>query len=43
LKDEMKVGVNAFNLYKNFNAIQSVKISKVEGEHEFACVQSQKH
>ncbi len=42
LKDEMKVGVNAFNLYKNFNTIQSVKISKVEGEHEFACVQSQK-
>ncbi|REG88967.1 TAT-variant-translocated molybdopterin oxidoreductase [Winogradskyella sediminis] len=39
LKDEMKTGVNAYPLYQNFNAVQEVTISKVAGEHEFACVQ----
>ena len=42
LKEEMQVGVNAYTLYNNFNEVQSVSISKGNGEHEFACVQSQK-
>jgi MoCo/4Fe-4S cofactor protein with predicted Tat translocation signal len=42
MKEEMKIGVNAYSLYKNFTAIQSVSIAKADGEHEFACVQSQK-
>ena len=42
LKEEMQVGVNAYSLYKNFNDLQSVSIKKAVGEHEFACVQSQK-
>jgi MoCo/4Fe-4S cofactor protein with predicted Tat translocation signal len=42
LKEEMQVGVNAYNLYKNFNDVQSVTIKAATGEHEFACVQSQK-
>ncbi len=42
LKEEMQVGVNAYALYKNFKNIQSVKIAKAAGEHEFACVQLQK-
>jgi len=39
MSDEMKVGINAFKLYNNFNKIQNVKISKVKGDHEFACIQ----
>ena len=39
LKAEMKTGVNAYPLYQNFNTTQDVTISKVAGEHEFACVQ----
>ncbi len=42
MKEEMMVGVNAFSLYKNFNATQNVSISLAEGEHEFASVQGQK-
>lgn len=42
LKEEMQVGVNAYSLYKDFNDVQSVSIKKASGEHEFACVQSQK-
>jgi molybdopterin-containing oxidoreductase family iron-sulfur binding subunit len=42
LKEEMQVGVNAYTLYNNFNEVQSVSITKGNGEHEFACVQSQK-
>jgi molybdopterin-containing oxidoreductase family iron-sulfur binding subunit len=42
LKEEMQVGVNAYTLYNNFNDVQSVSITKGKGEHEFACVQSQK-
>ncbi|MFY0483191.1 TAT-variant-translocated molybdopterin oxidoreductase [Flavobacterium sp. PLA-1-15] len=42
LKQEMQVGVNAYTLYKNFTNIQSVKVEKVAGDHEFACVQLQK-
>lgn len=39
LKSEMQTGVNAYPLYKNFDAVQEVTISKASGEHEFACVQ----
>ena len=42
LKEEMQVGVNAYALYSNFDNVQSVKLTKAAGEHEFACVQSQK-
>jgi MoCo/4Fe-4S cofactor protein with predicted Tat translocation signal len=42
LKEEMQVGVNAYTLYKDFNDVQTVSIKKAAGEHEFACVQSQK-
>ena len=42
LKEEMQVGVNAYSLYKNFNNVQAVKITKTDGDHEFACVQLQK-
>ncbi|WP_299187382.1 TAT-variant-translocated molybdopterin oxidoreductase [uncultured Aquimarina sp.] len=39
VKEEMQVGVNAFALYQNQNAVQSVSVSAAEGTHEFACVQ----
>ncbi|MDT0605684.1 TAT-variant-translocated molybdopterin oxidoreductase [Croceitalea rosinachiae] len=39
MKDEMQTGVNAFQLYKDFNNVQSVSITKAGGMHEFACVQ----
>ena len=39
MKEEMQTGVNAFQLYKDFNNVQSVSITKAEGIHEFACVQ----
>ncbi|WP_395052086.1 TAT-variant-translocated molybdopterin oxidoreductase [Flavobacterium sp.] len=42
LKEEMQVGISAYSLYNNFNNVQSVKISKASGDHEFASVQSQK-
>ena len=42
LKEEMQVGVNAYALYNNFNNVQSASLTKANGEHEFACVQSQK-
>ena len=42
LKEEMQVGVNAYTLYANFNNVQPASIKKADGEHEFACVQSQK-
>ena len=42
MKEEMQVGVNAYALYANFNNVQSVTIEKASGEHEFACVQSQR-
>ena len=42
LKEDMQVGVNAYALYNNFNNVQSASIVKAGGEHEFACVQSQK-
>ena len=39
LKDEMQTGVNAFELYQNFNKVQTVEVSALDEEHEFACVQ----
>ena len=36
LKEEMQTGVNAFELYNNFNKIHDIQISAIEGEHEFA-------
>jgi len=41
INDNMSIGVNAYPLYQNFNAHQAVSIKKVEGVHEFACVQLQ--
>ena len=38
LKDEMQTELMRFH-YHNFNKTQNIKISKAEGEHEFACVQ----
>ena len=42
MKKEMKVGVNAYKLYNNFNSLQSATITKTAGEHEFACLQLQR-
>lgn len=42
LKEEMQVGLNAYSLYKGFNNVQSVTLTKGDGDHEFACVQGQK-
>jgi molybdopterin-containing oxidoreductase family iron-sulfur binding subunit len=39
LKSEMQTGVNAYPLYQDFNTSQDVTLTKVAGEHEFACVQ----
>ncbi|MCK5907213.1 MAG: 4Fe-4S dicluster domain-containing protein, partial [Flavobacteriales bacterium] len=40
VKDAMMTGVNAYPLYKGFGKyVSNVTIAKVEGEHEFACVQ----
>ncbi|RXG24653.1 TAT-variant-translocated molybdopterin oxidoreductase [Leeuwenhoekiella aequorea] len=41
VQDEMKVGVNAYSLYKDFSTTQKVEITKTSGWHEFACVQMQ--
>jgi molybdopterin-containing oxidoreductase family iron-sulfur binding subunit len=42
MKSEMQTGVNAYSLYQNFSAVQSVTIEKSSGMHEFACVQLHK-
>ena len=41
VKSEMMTGVNAYQLYKNFNSSQSVEISSTNEIHEFACIQLQ--
>ncbi len=41
LKDEMKTGVNAYELYADFNTVQTVTVTKASGMHEFACLQLQ--
>ncbi len=38
-KEEMIVGINAYALYQNLNAVQNVSVAVAEGVHEFACVQ----
>jgi molybdopterin-containing oxidoreductase family iron-sulfur binding subunit len=42
IQEEMQVGVNAYAVYNDFNNVQAATIEKASGEHEFACVQSQK-
>ena len=42
MKDEMKVGVNAYKFYTNFNNTQIASVKKAEGNHEFASVQGQR-
>ena len=39
LKEEMKTGVNAYELYHDFNNVQNVTVAPAGGMHEFACVQ----
>jgi molybdopterin-containing oxidoreductase family iron-sulfur binding subunit len=39
IQEEMQVGVNAYPLYQNFDVNQNVSVEKVDGVHEFACVQ----
>ncbi len=39
MQSEMQTGVNAYPLYQNFNASQTVTLEKSSGEHEFACIQ----
>ncbi len=39
LQKEMQVGVNAYEFYIDFNAVQNASISLADGFHEFACVQ----
>ena len=41
LKEEMQVGVNAYELYNDFQNVQNATITQVGGDHEFACVQLQ--
>ena len=41
VKPEMMVGVNAFNLYNDFNPVQSVQIIPTDEIHEFALIQLQ--
>ncbi len=42
MKDEMKVGVNAYRLYANANSTHPASVAKVPGMHEFASVQGQR-
>jgi molybdopterin-containing oxidoreductase family iron-sulfur binding subunit len=42
MKEEMQVGINAYALYNAFNSVQPAELTAGSGEHEFACVQSQK-
>ena len=42
IQKEMQVGINAYAVYNDFNNVQAAIIEKANGEHEFACVQSQK-
>ena len=39
MKSEMQTGVNAYQLYKDFNNVQSVSVERAGGMHEFACIQ----
>ena len=42
MKQEMQVGVNAYALYAGMKSDQVAKVTKANGDHEFACVQLQK-
>ncbi|MBD3582360.1 TAT-variant-translocated molybdopterin oxidoreductase [Flavobacterium selenitireducens] len=42
MQKEMQVGLNAYSFYNAFNSVQGADIVAESGEHEFACVQSQK-
>src|SRR5690606_27106624 len=42
MKEEMRVGVNAYALYNNFNSVQAASVDKAAGVHEFASVQGQR-
>ena len=39
MSEEMNIGVNAYKFYNNFKKTHKVNISKVKGDHEFACIQ----
>ncbi|MDT8346381.1 MAG: TAT-variant-translocated molybdopterin oxidoreductase [Flavobacteriaceae bacterium] len=40
MQKEMQVGVNAYQLYKDFKATQAVSLTEAGGDlHEFACIQ----
>jgi molybdopterin-containing oxidoreductase family iron-sulfur binding subunit len=39
MSDEMNVGVNAYRFYDDFKRVHKVKVTKVKGDHEFACIQ----
>ena len=39
MKEEMKVGVNAYPLFQDFNRVQKVTINNGSGMHKFACIQ----
>ena len=39
IQKEMQTGVNAYPLYANFNNVQNITIEKVDGKHQFACLQ----
>ena len=41
VKPEMMTGVNAYQLYKNFNSVQKIEIYVTDEIHEFACIQLQ--
>lgn len=41
MKSEMQVGANAYQLYNNFNLVQTVSVAATSGMHEFACTQLQ--
>jgi molybdopterin-containing oxidoreductase family iron-sulfur binding subunit len=39
MSEEMNVGVNAYRFYHDFKRVHKVKVAKVKGDHEFACIQ----
>ena len=39
MSEEMNVGVNAYRFYDDFKRVHKVKVTKVKGDHEFACIQ----
>lgn len=41
IQEEMQTGINAYPVYQNFSTVQSASLSKVNGDHEFACTQLQ--